>query len=1520
MERRAARVVDKMPDNYLALGLLVALFPQATFIHCRRDLRDTALSCWLTDFETIPWNNDVGHIGRRFGQYLRLMGHWRKVLPVPMHEVVYEEMVSDPEGNARRLIAACGLEWDPACLEFHRSKRPVRTASATQVRQPIYTRSVGRWKHYEAHLPDLFAALPREQEQPADPDPGCGTVSRPCHPPGPQVSGKDGGGDLRSAPLARSGDRATTEPSAEAPPPADPASLLPPSPPSLSDLLASAFRLHQAEQWASAAQLYQQVLASRPDDADALHLLGVLHYQQGRHAQAAELIGRAVELRPGAPDMHANLGEVYRSLGQYERAAACCRAALRLKPQYPEALNNLGLALHGLRRFDQATVYFRRALQVKPDFATAHDNLGQTLRELRRFDEALACLRRAVELAPANAMARGHLGRLLLERGQPAEALPHCREAVRLRPDLGALHHNLGLALVALGHLEEAGAAYREAVRLAPGLAAAHADLGFLLRLQSRLRDALPYLKRAVELEETNLVFRIALAEAYRDLGESANAVPAWEHVLALDPRRADAHMHLGWALQLEMRTSEALEHYRTAMRLQPDLVGVRVLLGDLYEELGELAQAESVYREEIRLHPDYGPAHTCLAKLLRGKLPDADRAALEQVLAQPSLHPEIRSNLLYGLTQVLDARGEYARAAATSREGNALALQCARGRSEYNPPEHEMFVDNLVRVFDRDFFGRVAGWGLDTRRPVFVFGLPRSGTTLVEQVLASHPRVFGAGELRFGSETFFFRLPAATGRGELLECVPRIDAAAVRRMGEEHLERLRALDGGKAERVVDKQPDNYLYLGLLAALFPHAAFIHCRRDLRDVALSCWTTSFIGAQWTNDVGHIASRFRQYLRLMAHWRQVLPAPIHDVNYEDMVSDLEGNARRLIAACGLEWDPACLEFHRTRRPIRTASVTQVRQPIYKKSVARWKNYEPHLADLFAALPREEQPGKDPSLALQACEDGGNAPRPEAPAKDVPSRTDAKGADAPSGVLEDALALHRAGQLADAERLYQSFLARQPDDPDALHLLGVLHHQQGRHARAVELIGRAIALRPGAPVFHSNLAEVLRVLGEHERAAEACRTALRLKPDYPGALNNLGLALRGLGRHAEAIEHFRRALALDPECADVHNNLGDSLRREGQTAEAEAALQEALRLQPDYAEAHNNLALLRLRQGRLDEALAGFTEAVRIKPDYADTRCNRGMAWLLLGDFARGWPEYEWRRRTKGVAPRTFPQPDWDGSPLQGRKIFLYAEQGLGDAIQFVRYAPLVKEKGGVVLVEAPPRLLPLLKSCPGIDSLVPAGGLLPPFDTQSPLLSLPGLLGTTLATIPAAVPYLSPDPDLVRRWREELKRVPGFRVGIAWQGSPTYGDDQLRSIPLRRFAPLARLPGVRLVSLQKGPGTEQLTAVGREWGIHDLGPGLDQERGAFMDTAAIMACLDLVVISDSAIAHLAGALAVPTWVALPDACDWRWLLERTDSPWYPTLRLFRQRRGGSWDEVFARIAEELSHRQRGTHGGA
>jgi tetratricopeptide (TPR) repeat protein len=728
-----------------------------------------------------------------------------------------------------------------------------------------------------------------------------------------------------------------------------PAKVLP-----MQDELTVALNLHNAGQLDAAARLYEKILTHNEKSADALHLLGVLSYQRGDSRRAVELIELAVAVQPNDPIFHANLAEAYRTLGQLERAVACCRAALRLSPEYAEALGTLGVALQGLGRPLEAAEHLRQALRLHPGFAEAHTNFGLALRDLGQFDEALLHFRRAVELAPTFATAQTNLGQLLLDRGQTEEALLHCEEAVRLRPDLAPLHHNLGNAYRNLNRVPEAKAAYREALRRDKSLAQAHASLAQLLQREGQFGDAVALLKQAVELEPANALFWESLAECYAESEDHSEAIRCWERVLALNPDRTSAHLGLGWDMQEEGRLNEAREHYLLAAKLQPNSASPQLRLGGLYEELGDLAEAESCFRKALQLQPDFTTPLARLATLKRSRLPDADRAVLEKRLTDAQLGDGHRARLLFGLAQVLDAQGDYSRATECLRQANAMTLESQRGEHRYQPADHERFVEGLLQAFGPDFFARMANAGLRTRRPVFVFGLPRSGTTLIEQVLASHPGVHGAGELRLARMSFE-AIPATLGRSETpLMALAALDSESIQRLAEQHENQLRKL-GGDAERVVDKMPENYLYLGLLAAMFPDAVFIHCRRDLRDLAVSCWMTDFRTLRWANDREHIAGRVRQYRRLMDHWRRVLPNVIHNVSYEETVADLESVARRLVAACGLKWDPACLTFHANQRPIRTASVVQVRQPVYTHSVERWRHYERDLAHLFAALPK-------------------------------------------------------------------------------------------------------------------------------------------------------------------------------------------------------------------------------------------------------------------------------------------------------------------------------------------------------------------------------------------------------------------------------------------------------------------------------------------------------------------------------------------------------------------------------------
>jgi tetratricopeptide (TPR) repeat protein len=539
--------------------------------------------------------------------------------------------------------------------------------------------------------------------------------------------------------------------------------------------------------------------------------------------------------------------------------------------------------------------------------------------------------------------------------------------------------------------------------------------------------------------------------------------------------------------------------------------------------------------------------------------------------------------------------------------------------------------------------------------------------------------------------------------------------------------------------------------------------------------------------------------------------------------------------------------------------------------------------------------------------------------------------------------ALQYHREGHLREAEQLYRQILHLEPDHAATHHMLGVLASQVGQFDLAIKTIRHALELTPAVAEYHSNLGLAHQAIGQLEEAVTHYQEALRLKPDFPEAHICLGNAFHLQGKLEKSVDHCRQALRIQPDNVAAYVNLGNALLDQGKVEEAIVAFRHALRISPHLAEAHSNLATAFTRQERFDEAIQCYREALRLKPNYAAAyfnlatiaqvlghfdeaaafyeqsfscdaqfavaHLNRSFLWLLRANFAKGWSEYEWRWRTTGFQRPAFDQPRWDGSELHGRTILLYAEQGLGDTLQFIRYVPGVRQRGGRAIVQCQAPLQQLLASMPGIEELVPEGASLPAFDVQAPLLSLPGIFNTSLQTLPSAVPYLAADADLVTHWQRRLDALQGFKVGIAWQGNPTFRNDRLRSIPLNQWNRLAQVEGVHLISLQKGPGTEQLAKLRGQFSVVDLGESLDEASGAFMDTAAIMMNLDLVISSDSAVPHLAGALGVPVWVALPLAPDWRWLLEREDSPWYPTMRLFRQQRYGNWDDVFERMAEEL-----------
>jgi len=498
------------------------------------------------------------------------------------------------------------------------------------------------------------------------------------------------------------------------------------------------------------------------------------------------------------------------------------------------------------------------------------------------------------------------------------------------------------------------------------------------------------------------------------------------------------------------------------------------------------------------------------------------------------------------------------------------------------------------------------------------------------------------------------------------------------------------------------------------------------------------------------------------------------------------------------------------------------------------------------------------------------------------------------------------HVAGRLDEADIIYRQVLVDHPTHPDALHLLGIVHSQRGQPHIAIDLISRALKVRPDVAWFHMHLAENLRILRKYDDALAASRRAVELAPNDGMVHNSLGACLGEMRQFDLAIAEFRRAIELKPDLADAHSNLGAALVATGQLDQAVASLQKALQLNPHLLSAHNNLGNALYNLGNISEAIASFEKVAAAVPNDPKIHANLALAFLLLGDFERGWREHEWRLKVPEiVGNRQFTQPRWNGESLDGKTILLHAEQGFGDAIQFARFIPRVAAMGGAVILESPPELFRLFQKFPSVSQLATRGQPLPRFDLHCPLNSLGFVFNINAQTIPSADSYLQPDPDRIREWGDRFDANDRRkRIGLVWAGRPQHTNERNRSMKLEQFAPLATLRSIAFYSLQKGDAAAQapdgLQLI--DW-TNDLRD--------FADTAAIIAHLDLVISVDTAVAHLAGAMGKPLWLLLPWIPDWRWMRDRADSPWYQSMRLFRQSAIGDWAGVLQRVRDSLQN---------
>ncbi len=495
---------------------------------------------------------------------------------------------------------------------------------------------------------------------------------------------------------------------------------------------------------------------------------------------------------------------------------------------------------------------------------------------------------------------------------------------------------------------------------------------------------------------------------------------------------------------------------------------------------------------------------------------------------------------------------------------------------------------------------------------------------------------------------------------------------------------------------------------------------------------------------------------------------------------------------------------------------------------------------------------------------------------------------------------------GDLDKVERLCAAILKHHDEDFDALQMLGLAHLYRSRPAKALEFLSKALRANAGSADAMSNLGLALHAAGRFEEAVANYRNALALAPDHPEIVYNLGNALLELGRLDEALANFDATLAQNPSHVGACVNRGNTLLRFNRALEALESYDRALALRPSHPQILTNRGHVLRRLNRPAQALADFKSALATAPEFAEAHFEAAMAQLALGDFVNGWKEYEWRWKAGAFADkwRSFRSPLWSGDvPLAGKTILLHAEQGFGDTIQFIRYAPLVAERGARVICEVQPELQLLLSQIDNIE-VVAKGEALPPFDLHCPLLSLPLAFGTQAETVPARIPYLAASAARIEHWRGRLP-IGRPRAGFVWSGSSAHKNDANRSIPLARLAALFEQAPFACFSLQRELREADRDQLRNAPGLVDLGPELHD----FTETAAVIALLDVVVSVDTAVAHLAGALGRPVLILLPYGADFRWMRDRGDTPWYPTAKLFRQPSFGDWDSIIARLADEL-----------
>jgi protein O-GlcNAc transferase len=1319
---------------------------------------------------------------------------------------------------------------------------------------------------------------------------------------------------------------------------------------------------HEQNKLDRAVSCYQKAVALKPDSVEAHHNIGIAFQKMGKLDQAISSYKKVIQLNPNKAETWYNLGIAFQDLNQLDQAVFHYKKALQVKPRYPEAFYNMGNSYKDQGKHEHAVANYQKALELKPDLAEAYNNMGIVFKDQDKLDKAISCYKKALELRPDFIEAYYNMGIALQIDGRYEDGLAFYEQALQIDPDYSPARWLYHLSLPILYDTREDILYYRnrftkhldtliQQVRLdtpeqrASALKGVGSTTNFYLQCQG-------FNDLDLQMKYGKFVCRIMAAN-----------YPQWVKTKDMPPLKANERIRIGYVSSfmkshtvgqfllgwIENATRSDFEIYCYYIDNQSDQITREIerksdhffqswgnlesvanqIISDnlhilIFTDIGMNAPATQI--AGLRLAPvqckGWGfPITTGLPTMdyyLSSDLMEPENAQehysetlirlpnIALVYKKPDLpkHPKSRKEFgikekafVYLISQSLfkclpQYDSIYPRIAQKVPNAQFVFL--------YNPSPKvtQQFKDRLSKAFQahqlnfsefclfqpRLYFEDFLSLNLASDVLLDTPGWS-GGKTTIEGISCGLPVVTYPGNLMRLRHTYAMLImmgvteTIAENEKDYIEI-----ASSLGRDKELYLELKRKMKDNQDklfnDRTLIRALENFFRTTLQKNVSLNRAVQNDYADSNHFARLCDGLMSQGKLeeaiecYEAAIGKNPESFKVYFNL-GNAYQIQGKSNEAISCYEKALDLKPDSVEALYNTALAFHVQG-NFHKAI-------------DWYKKTLKEnpaWVDAHYNLGSAFEDVSKLEEAIINYQKAIQL-------------------KPNHEKAHYNLGNL-----MLKQGKYSEAISCFKKAVFIRPDLAKAHNNMGKAYKEQEKTDDAISCFQKALQIDPKLAESHFNLGEVFQLLNDLEAAVRHYNHAIQLKPDLVEAYNNLGNALREQKEFGRAIDCYNHVLHFRPDLAEAYYNIGSALRSTEQFDAATKNLLRALELKPGYAEAYNNLGLTFKGQGDIKKAIEYLRKAVQYKPDLAEAHWNLSLTLLLNGDFDEGWKEFEWRfqlNKWKSIYPYRNKMPRWNGSYAMDKAIFIHDEQGLGDTFQFLRYLPMVKARCGKIIFETRKSIIGLLKGYPGIDEVVErSDNGKPPvaFDLYIPLLSLPGLLGTTPTTIPAKVPYLHADPAKVKYWESRISR-PGFKVGLVWAGRPLHPNDQNRSCPLENFHPLSEIQGMQLYGLQKGEAAAQADRFLKGNGLDNLGEAFKD----FSDTAGAIANLDLVISVDTAVAHLAGAMGKPVWVLLPLIPDWRWMMDRQYSPWYPTMRLFRQEKRRGWGPVLRRVEEEL-----------